>query len=144
MLSFRLCITHPHQEGQEAGTHPARDALDLPGAERLKVHADVALHGGEQLLGGAVGAVGLLPPVPLVPAGDDPLVLAAKHVEVVGLQRLAQVTLQKRCAGVFMVRESRRTLERTYAAEDLGSQVLVKLADDDSHIVVLEKRKMKT
>lgn len=27
---------------------------------------------------------------------------------------------------------------RTYAAEDFGSQVLVKLADDDSHIIVLE------
>lgn len=73
---------------QEAGTHPAGDALDLAGAERLKVHTDVALHGGEQLLGGAVGAVGLFPPVPLVPAGDDPLVFATKHVEVVGLERL--------------------------------------------------------
>lgn len=27
----------------------------------------------------------------------------------------------------------------TYAAEDFGGQVLVKLADDDSHIVVLNK-----
>lgn len=67
--------------------HPAGDALDLPSAERLKVHADVALHGGEQLLGGAVGGVGLLPPVPLVPAGDDPLVFTAIHVQVVRLRR---------------------------------------------------------
>ena len=67
------------------GTHPARDALDLASAKGLKVHGDVALHGSEQLAGGAVGAVGLLPPVPLVPARDDPLVLAAKHVQVEGL-----------------------------------------------------------
>lgn len=80
-------------QSMEGVTHSARDALDLPGAERLKVHADVALHGGEQLFGGAVGAVGLFPPVALVPAGDDPLVFAAKHVEVVGLQRLTEVFL---------------------------------------------------
>ena len=61
-------------------THPAGDALDLPSTEWLKVHADVSLHGCEQLLGGTVGGVGLLPPVALVPAGDDPLVFTAKHV----------------------------------------------------------------
>lgn len=31
---------------------------------------------------------------------------------------------------------------RTYAAEDFGSQVLIKLADDDSHIIVLEKEEI--
>lgn len=63
-----------------AVTHPARDALDLSSAERLKVHANVSLHGSEKLLGGAVGAVGLFPPVALIPARDDPLVFTAKHV----------------------------------------------------------------
>lgn len=67
-------------------THPARDALDLTSAQRLKVHADVSLHGCEKLLGGAVGAVGLLPPVTLVPPGNDPLVFTAIHVQVVGLR----------------------------------------------------------
>lgn len=66
-------------------THPARDALDLPSAEWLKVHTDVTLHGCEQLLGGAVGGVGLLPPVSLVPTGDNPLVFTAKHVQVICL-----------------------------------------------------------
>ena len=31
----------------------------------------------------------------------------------------------------------------TYAAEDFGGQILVKLADDDSHVVVLETEKKK-
>lgn len=66
-------------------THPTRDALDLPSAERLKVHTDVSLHSCEQLLGGAVGGVGLFPPVALVPAGDNPLVFTTKHVQVIGL-----------------------------------------------------------
>lgn len=66
-------------------THSARDALDLASAERLEVHADVSLHGREQLLGGAVGGVGLLPPVALVPAGDNPLVFTAEHVQVICL-----------------------------------------------------------
>lgn len=69
------------------GTHSPGDALGLAGAERLKVHADVALHGREQLLGGAVGSVGLFPPVTLVPAGDNPLVFTAKHVEVIRLPK---------------------------------------------------------
>lgn len=30
---------------------------------------------------------------------------------------------------------------RTYAAENLGGQVLIKLANDDSHIIVLKKKK---
>lgn len=32
---------------------------------------------------------------------------------------------------------------RTYAAEDFGCQVLVKLSNDDSHIVVLKKERIK-
>lgn len=67
-------------------THPARDALNLPSTEWLKVHTDISLHGCEQLLGGAVGGIGLLPPVALVPARDNPLVFAAKHVQVVCLR----------------------------------------------------------
>lgn len=67
--------------------HPARDALDLASAEWLKVHTDVSLHGCEQLLSGAVGAVGLLPPVALVPAGDNPLVFTTKHVNIICLGR---------------------------------------------------------
>lgn len=43
-----------------------------------------------------------------------------------------------------MLLENLGTLERTYTAEDFGSQVLVKLADDDSHVVVLQKRKINT
>lgn len=74
-------------------THPARDALDLSSAERLKVHADVPFHGCEELLGGAVGGVGLFPPVALVPAGDDPLVFTAKHVEIICLR---QTTTKKK------------------------------------------------
>lgn len=42
-----------------------------------------------------------------------------------------------------MVLENVRILERTYTAKDFGSQVLVKLADDDSHIVVLGKKERK-
>lgn len=71
-------------------THPARDALNLPSTEWLKVHTDVSLHGCEQLLGGAVGGIDLLPPVALVPARDDPLVFAAKHVQVVRLGGVEQ------------------------------------------------------
>lgn len=67
-------------------THPVGDALDLPSAERFKVHTDVSLHGCKQLLGGAVGGVGLLPPVALVPTGDNPLVFTAKHVQVIRLR----------------------------------------------------------
>lgn len=66
-------------------THPARDALDLPSAERLKVHANVSLHGSEKLLGGAVGVVGLFPPVALIPARDNPLIFTPKHVQVIRL-----------------------------------------------------------
>ena len=66
-------------------THPSRDPLDLFGAEGFKVHSDVSLHSGQQLPGGAVGGVGLLPPVALVPAWYDPLVLATIHVQVVRL-----------------------------------------------------------
>lgn len=65
--------------------YPSRYAFDPASTEGLKVHADVALHGRQQLLGGAVSGVGLLPPVPLVPARDDPLVFTAIHVQVVGL-----------------------------------------------------------
>lgn len=43
-----------------------------------------------------------------------------------------------------MLLENLGTLDRTYTAEDFGSQVLVKLADDDSHVVVLQKRKINT
>lgn len=67
-------------------THSPGDALDLTGAEWLKVHTDVSFHGCEQLLGGAVGGVGLFPPVSLVPAGDNPLVFTAKHVQVICLR----------------------------------------------------------
>lgn len=67
-------------------THSPGDALDLPGAEWLEVHTDVSLHGGEQLLCGAVGGVGLFPPVSLVPARDNPLVFTAKHVQVIRLR----------------------------------------------------------
>lgn len=77
-----ICATRT----EVSGTHSAGDALGLAGAERLEVHADVSLHGREQLLGGAVGGVGLFPPVTLVPAGDNPLVFTAKHVEVVRLR----------------------------------------------------------
>lgn len=73
--------------GTEVGiTHSPGDALDLSGAERLKVHTDVPLHGREQLLCGAVGGVGLFPPVSLVPARDNPLVFTAKHVQVIRLR----------------------------------------------------------
>lgn len=75
-------------------THPARDALDLPSAERLKVHTDVSLHGCEQLFGGAVGGVGLLPPVALVPAGDNPLVFTAIHVQVICLGRVEEIEVE--------------------------------------------------
>lgn len=70
--------------------HPAGDALSLPSTERLKIHTDVSLHGCEQLLGGAVGGVGLLPPVALVPARDNPLVFTAKHVQVIRLGRVEE------------------------------------------------------
>lgn len=40
-----------------------------------------------------------------------------------------------------MVLENLRILERTYTAKDFGSQVLVKLAYDDSNIVVLGGKK---
>lgn len=43
-----------------------------------------------------------------------------------------------------MLSENLGILERTYTAEDFGSPVLVKLADDDSHVVVLQKRKRNT
>lgn len=43
-----------------------------------------------------------------------------------------------------MLSENLGVLGRTYTAEDFGSQVLVKLADDDSHVVVLQKRKRNT
>lgn len=77
-------------------THPARDALDLPSTERLKVHTDVSLHGCEQLLGGAVGGVGLLPPVALVPAGNNPLVFTAKHVQVICLEGVEEMDVEVR------------------------------------------------
>ena len=66
----------------------------MSSAERLKVHTDVPLHGCEQLLGGAVGAVGLFPPVALVPAGDYPLVFTAKHVQVIRLGGVEEIELE--------------------------------------------------
>lgn len=91
MLTLRY-ITLQSSEVQH--THPARDALDLPSTERLKVHTDVSLHGCKQLLGGAVGSVGLLPPVALVPAGDNPLVFTPKHVQVIRLQKVDEIEVE--------------------------------------------------
>lgn len=67
-------------------THPSRDSFNPFGTERLKVHTYVPLHGSHQFLNGAVGRVCLLPPIALVPSGNDPLILIAKHVQVIGLE----------------------------------------------------------
>lgn len=75
-------------------THPARDALDLPSAEWLKVHTDVSLHGCKQLLGGAVGGVGLFPPVALVPSRNNPLVFTAKHVQIIRLGGVEEMEVE--------------------------------------------------
>lgn len=85
---------------EASGTHSPGDALGLAGAERLKVHADVPLHGREQLLGGAVGGVGLFPPVTLVPARDNPLVFTTKHVEVIRLRKSHEKRSEVRRAGM--------------------------------------------
>lgn len=66
-------------------THPSRDSFNPFGTERFKVHTYVALHSSKQFFGGAVGRVCLLPPIALVPSGNDPLILTAIHVQVISL-----------------------------------------------------------
>lgn len=67
-------------------TYPSRNSFNPFGTERLKVHTYVAFHSSQQFPGGAVGRVCLLPPIALVPSWNDPLILTAIHVQVIGLE----------------------------------------------------------
>lgn len=116
--------------GTQTGlTHSARDALDLASTEWLKVHADVSLHGCEQLLGGAVSGVGLLPPVSLVPARDNPLVFTSKHVQVICLWELGEMDIeameQQRDLLRYLARICRQGFFRTWFV-DVGSSAKLK------------------
>lgn len=127
-------------------THPARDSFHLFGTERLKVHTYVPLHSSKQFLGGAVGRVCLLPPIALVPSRNDPLILTAIHIQVIGLEGICSSNPfipQLRHKGTLIdnilckVLSHKHLKKYTHTTKDFRGQVLIKLTNDNPHIIVL-------